>query len=372
MHIRILKAVCLVLPAACLTLISTGCKKAPPIKLACNASAPEIYAGEPLSVTATPESVSTKKNTNVIYDWSGPGVTGKGNVATVDTASLGPGSYTVKGTVKEGKKGKEGLKPGQTAECQAGFTVKPFEPPTISCSANPATIKPGETSTITAEAVSPQNRPLTYSYSASAGTVTGTGATATFSSAGAPTGEVGVTCKVADDKGHTASADANLTILAPPPPPPPPHTQALCAVSFSTDTRRPTRVDNEAKACLDQVATTLKQQPDARLVIVADSDAKEKALEAKQEKRALHNKRVKVPHFAAQRAVNCKDYLVTDQGIDASRISLMTGMDDQQSAQNYLVPEGANFATDVQGTTPVNESEIKPEQRKPLPERHRR
>jgi hypothetical protein len=29
--------------------------------------------------------------------------------------------------------------------------------------------------------------------------------------------------------------------------------------------------------------------------------------------------------FAAQRAVNAKDYLVTEQGIDASRISVATG-----------------------------------------------
>ena len=61
------------------------------------------------------------------------------------TGSLAPGTYTVKGKVKEGKPGKEGLKPGQTADCSASFTVKAFEPPTISCSANPTTIKPGDT-----------------------------------------------------------------------------------------------------------------------------------------------------------------------------------------------------------------------------------
>jgi hypothetical protein len=38
--------------------------------------------------------------------------------------------------------------------------------------------------------------------------------------------------------------------------------------------------------------------------------------------------------------------------------------------QNYLVPAGANFGADVSGTTPVDETEVKPEVRKPLPERH--
>ena len=47
----------------------------------------------------------------MIYNWSGTGVTGNGATATVATATLAPGSYSVKAEVKEGKKGKEGLKP---------------------------------------------------------------------------------------------------------------------------------------------------------------------------------------------------------------------------------------------------------------------
>jgi hypothetical protein len=353
-----------------LALFSTGCKKQPPITLSCNASAPSLYPGDAETVTATPGSVSTKKNNNLIYTWSGTGVTGSGTSATVDTSSLQPGNYTVNGQVKEGKKGKEGKKPGQSATCSSDFTVKPFEPPTISCSANPDTIKPGETSTITAQGVSPQNRPLTYSYSASEGSIEGNGTTATFSSSGAPTGVVGITCKVSDDKDHTESANTNVTIQAPPPPPPPPQAQALCSISFSTDTRRPMRVDNEAKACLDQVALSLQQQPDAKAVIIGDSNDKEKGIEAKQEKRATHNRHVKVENFAAQRAVNAKDYLVTDKGIDASRISTYTGTGDDQSAQDYLVPQGANIDSAIQGATPVNESEVQPQARKELPQRH--
>ncbi|MDE3199426.1 MAG: hypothetical protein KGN79_00790 [Acidobacteriota bacterium] len=354
---------------AILTLVA-GCKKAPPITLSCNAAPPAIFQGEKVTVTATAGSVSTKKNNNVIYSWSGDGVTGQGESATVDTSSLAPGSYTVKGTVKEGKKGKEGLKPGQTAECTAGYTVKEFEPPTISCSSSPATIKPGESSTITASAVSPQNRPLTYSYSASSGSIEGSGASATFSSAGAPTGAVNISCKVADDKNHTASADTSVTIVAPPPPPVP-HTRTLCSMSFDQDARRPTRVDNQAKACLDEVALDLQKESDAKLVIVGSSSAAEKEKTARQEKYAARHKRAKVMEFAAQRAVNAKDYLVTEKGIDASRISIATSSMDGQSAANYLVPAGADFSADVQGTSPVEESTMKPETRKPLPMRHR-
>jgi hypothetical protein len=68
--------------------------------------------------------------------------------------------------------------------------------------------------------------------------------------------------------------------------------------------------------------------------------------------------------------VNAKDYLVTAQGIDASRISVATGMTDGQTEENYLVPAGATFTTDVQGTMPVDETAVKPQARKPLGERH--
>ncbi len=88
------------------------------------------------------------------------------------------------------------------------------------------------------------------------------------------------------------------------------------------------RVDNEAKACLDQVALDLKQQADAKAVIVGEQTTAEAAKTAKEQKRALHNKHAKVDQFAAQRAVNAKDYLVTEQGIDASRISVATGTTD--------------------------------------------
>ena len=221
------------------------------------------------------------------------------------------------------------MKPGQTAECSASFTVKEFEPPTVSCLASPSTLKPGDTSTITCTGASPQNRPLTYTYSATAGTVSGAGSAATFSSAGAPTGQVGITCTVADDKNHTASADTSVTIVAPLAPPAP-QVQALCSLSFARDSKRPTRVDNEAKACLDQIALDLKQNPDASAVIVADSNAKEKQITVKQEKLAARHKHSKVEYFDRQRAVNVKDYLVNDQGIDSSRIKVATGTGDDQ------------------------------------------
>jgi outer membrane protein OmpA-like peptidoglycan-associated protein len=369
MHAWNLKSVSLVLVSASLVFLPIGCKKAPPITLTAQASPPAVFQGEPVTVTATAGAVSTQKKVNVIYSWSGDGVTGNGATAAVATATLAPGTYTVKAEVKEGKPGKEGLKPGQSADASANFTVKPFEPPTISCSASPSTINPGDKSTVTATGVSPQNRPLTYSYSATSGSISGSGATAEFSSAGAPTGAVGIACNVADDKGHAATANTSVTITAPYVAPVP-HAQALSSISFAGDKERPTRVDNEAKALLDGIALDLQKQPDAKLVAVGNSDAKEKEKTAKEQKAALKHKHLKVEDLAAERAVNVKDYLVTEKGIDASRISVATGTADEQSVATYLVPAGANFAADVQGTTPVDETAVKAQPRKPLAMRH--
>ena len=129
-------------------------------------------------------------------------------------------------------------------------------------------------------------------------------------------------------------------------------------------------MDNEAKACLDQVALSLQNQADSKAVVVGESNAKEKAALEKEQKlqsKRRHPKPVVDP--AAERAVNTKDYLVTEKGIDASRISVATSASDGQKVEDYLVPAGANFGSDVQGTTPVDETTVKPQVRKPLPPR---
>jgi hypothetical protein len=163
-----------------------------------------------------------------------------------------------------------------------------------------------------------------------------------------------VTCNVVDDKGQTASSTTTVTVNAPPPPPPP-STSALCTASFERDTKRPARVDNEAKACLDDVALKLQSASDAKLAVVGNSTSAEKAPPKKGRKKPVD--------LAGERAVNTKDYLVTEKGIDASRISAYTGTDDGKTVTTTLVPAGATLSTT--GLTPVDESAIKAVPRTP-------
>ena len=322
----------------------------PPVTYTCTAAPSPAFPGDPITVTGTATNLNPKKTAT--YSWTGGEgvkVTGDNTTGNVDTTGLNPGNYTVTGHVSEGQK------VGQFADCTANFTIKQFDPPTLSCSANPTTVQPGGTATITAQGVSPQNRPLTYTFSASSGQISGSGNTATLSTTGAPAGTITITGTVQDDKGQTATCSASVNVEAPPPPPAP-KTKTLCSISFDRDKRRPARVDNEAKACLDDVALNLQQQTDATAVLVGEAASDEKGADK----------------LAAQRAVNTKDYLVTEKGIDASRISVRTGTQGNKEVEDYLVPAGATFDSDVPGTTAVDESTVKVQSRTAPAPRHRK
>jgi hypothetical protein len=124
----------------------------------------------------------------------------------------------------------------------------------------------------------------------------------------------------------------------------------MCTIDFSNDAKRPTRVDNEAKACLDDVSIAMQQNPTDTLVVVGETTSTD-------------------PEVSAQRAVNTKNYLITEKGIDPSRITVVTGNEGTQGVMEYRVPQGAVFSSTVQNTTPVDENVVKPQERKPLPVR---
>jgi hypothetical protein len=324
----------------------------PPVTYACVAAPASVFPGDPITVTGTAVNLNPKKTPAYTWTSDAGAISSTSNVANIDTKALSAGSFSVKGHVSEG------VKPGQMADCSASFAVKAFEPPTISCSASPSTLQPNGSATITASGMSPQNRPLTYSYSSTSGAVSGTGSSATLSTAGAAPGTITVTCNVVDDKGQTASATASVSLLAPPPPPvveaPKPQASNLCSISFERDAKRPMRVDNEAKACLDDVALNLQRAADAKLALVGNADSKENAVNAKKKKPTP---------FAAERAVNTKDYLVTEKGIDPSRIQVFTGSADAQTVTTTLVPTGASL--DTTGDTAVDETAVKAVPRTP-------
>ncbi len=311
----------------------------PPVTYSCVASPTSAYAGDPITVTGTALNLNPKKTAT--YSWTSDGgkVSGTSTVATVDTTGLNPGNYNVKGTVSESQK------VGRFADCTVPFAINPLPALSLSCSASPSTVAPGGSSTINSTVTDTYGKPVnyTYSYSSTSGSVSGSGTTATLSTTGAAPGTVTVTCNVADDKGRNATATTSVTISAPPAPRPVPTTSALCSITFDRDKKRPARVDNEAKACLDDIALNLQRNSDAKLALVGNSAAAKNA--SKQ---------------ASERAVNTKAYLVGEKGVDASRIMVYTGTDSANSVTSTLIPSGATAPS--MGTT-VDETKVKAQPR---------
>lgn len=320
----------------------------PPVTYSCVASPTSAYAGDPITVTGTATNLNPKKTAT--YSWTSDGgkVSGTSNVATVDTTGLNPGNYNVKGTVSESQK------VGRFADCTVPFAINPLPALALTCSASPSTVAPGGSSTITSVVSDSYGKPVnyTYSYSSTSGSVSGSGTTATLSTTGAAPGTITVTCNVSDDKGRNATATTSVTISAPPAPRPAPTTSNLCTITFDRDKKRPARVDNEAKACLDDIALNLQRDSSAKLVATGNSSSTKGGT-----------------RLAAERAVNEKAYLVGEKGIDASRISVYTGTDSSNSVQNTLVPSGATAPS--AGTT-VDEGSIKAQPRNAPARRSRR
>jgi outer membrane protein OmpA-like peptidoglycan-associated protein len=337
---------------------------------ACTAQPTEVTEGEPVTVTATGTNFNPKHT--VTYAWTTNG--GKldksdAQSARIDTTGAAAGSYTANATISDPK-----MKKGGSATCAANYTVKakPMNPPQVSCSANPSTVQSGSPATITASATSPDGAQITgVTYSASGGTVSGTGNTATLDTAGAGAGPVTVTVTATDARNLSGSGTCTVNVEVPPPPP---TCSKINSIQFP-DEKRPWRVDNTAKAILDDVASRLKADPNAKIVITGYADGEKAPMEGTGKKRHPMN-------LAAQRAVNAKAYLVQEQGIDPSRVDVRTGTGQQKVADIIWVPQGVdeNTCADLQNTTPVDESMVKPNQKvwprgagaAPAPAHHRK
>lgn len=312
-----------------------------PVAASCSAQPQEVMVGEPVTLTANASNFNPKHT--LTYTWSSTGgkITGKDNTATVDTTGIAGGSYTATAHVSDPKAKKNG-----EASCNANFTVKepPKNPPTMSCTANPTSLQAGATATVTCECKSPDNVPVNVAaWTASAGSVSGTGNTGTLNTTGAPAGPITVSATCTDSRGLTASSNAQVNVEQPPPPPPQSSKLSECAFPNKV---KPWRVDNTCKAVLDDVAQALKNQADAKVVIVGFADPDELK---------------KRKNLAGERAVDAKAYLSggeAKQAIDPSRLEVRTGSGGGQKTEFWLVPAGANFTQ--ADTQPVDEGKVKP------------
>ena len=300
----------------------------------CSADPGNPFPGDPVTISSSVMDINPKRHPIYLWTTSGGIIGPNGATTAVDTATTMPGTYTVTGRLVEGNKQR------LVASCRTSFTVRPYEPPTVSCAADKAAINSGDPVAITASGRSPQNRPLSYSYASTGGLIIGNGPSVGLTTAGATPGNITVTCKVLDDKGQGALATANIVVASPPPPTQAaPAVQALCGITFDRDRRRPDRVDNEAKGCLDDVALTLNRESGDKLLLIGSHGDKE------------------TDRDSAERAMNAAQYLTAEKGIDPARLDLRIGPDNSRAVAIMLVPPGA--AVDAAGATSFDTSSVK-------------
>jgi hypothetical protein len=160
-------------------------------------------------------------------------------------------------------------------------------------------------------------------------------------------------------EGQTAGAPADKQ------PPPsklilPPGVEKLCSIRFDKDQKRPARVEDSALPCLNEIAKTLKQRPDRKLVLVGVSDPvkdhEEKDAGEDRDGEDMTGLDIRYEDTSAYRAVNAKDYLTRFYGIAPSRILPTTNENRHgQDVALYLVPGDADFLHNYLDTTRTNE-----------------
>ncbi len=255
-----------------------------PVAAACSIDRTEVLVGEPLHATVTASNFNPKHT--VTYAWTSNGgkIEGKDTGATIDTNGAAPGSYTATATVTDAK-----AKKNNSATCTSSFTVKPLNPPQISCSANPSTVEIGKSSTITCTCTSPDNASVVVgNWTSSAGSVSGSGNSATLSTAGASAGTATVNSTCTDSRGLTASTTSSVTVNNPPPPPAPVVDKVLEArlllhsVYFVTDKPSIKAPNAGLVKSQEQTLTTLaadfkkylEAKPDAHLTLEGHADVR--------------------------------------------------------------------------------------------------
>jgi|GEM_PF-31644 len=92
-------------------------------------------------------------------------------------------------------------------------------------------------------------------------------------------------------------------------------TKESCLVRFDLDAKHPTEVEDEARVCLDLIASDLKRNPNLTLALIGNTGLRDS------EGRAVGTSQAD----ASQRARNSRDYLVKDGEINPARVRIYIG-----------------------------------------------
>jgi hypothetical protein len=293
-------------------------------------SATTVNRGERLTLTTTPTTPGyTNDKVTYEYRWevkdaTGRPVTVSGTGASVDVATTGIpcGRYSATTTVTASVPAVDCpsncVTTGQTT-CTTSFEITEPPCPTVTCdiSANPQSVNEGDRITLHVNATGADSASFTWSVSGGGTLSSTTGADVTLDTTGlnipqAATGQpantvtitvtvnVGTSRTRCDQPCPGGSCSTTLTVtggvnkVIPPISP--------CGPIFFP--YNSARINNEHKACLDEIALRMQQDPRAALLVDGHRDSSERV------------------GISLTRANNARDYLVNEKGVDSARITV--------------------------------------------------
>lgn len=282
------------LTASCSVDVNVAKRKFAPT-IACEPGTASVTEGGSVTLRAR---ASDANNDPLTYAWTVDGQAVTNNQPEFNFGSTGRslGDHTARVTVTDVD--------GMSAGCDFRVTInrRPNRNPSVSLSLDKTEVYAGDTVQATATGRDPDNDPLTYAWTVDGQARSERGNAIQVSSSGMGGGGHGVVVTVRDDRGATATDTKSF------------------AVREKMVVQVDARVDNVAKAKLDELA--LKMQQDARLKAVLTGHTDERGSERARQQ------------AAAKRAEMVKDYLVKQHKIDAGRLETRSAGSSQLVAES--------------------------------------
>jgi len=237
-------------------------------------------------------------NTPLKYAWTvgGSRIASEGPDITFGSEGRNPGSYDVTCTVTNG----DNLSASATSK--GTIRERPNQAPTISCQTTTVSVASGASVQLRATASDPDGDRLTYNWSSPVGAVGGNSDTTTFNASGVRAGSYTVTVGVDDGRGGKASCNMTVNV-----------SERIVVARDNCGyfaANGGTRVDNCAKAILDDLAVSMRNNSSLRANVYGYTDN----TRAETTRKGLGEARAKAVAAYLQ-----------ERGIDSSRIQLNDG-----------------------------------------------
>lgn len=270
-----------------------------------NKIAPEIVCENPSRNVTEGGSVRVEARASdangdaLTYSWevAGQRVSNDQPYFEFGSAGRAVGSHTARVTVTDVD--------GLSASCDFNIAIarRPNTSPTVTLSLSKADVFAGESITATAQSRDPEGDPITHTWKVGGTTRSEKGTSITINTSGLAGGRHQVSVVAADDRGGSSNAAQSFSVKE----------KEIILVNQ-------TRIDNVAKAQLDEIAVKLQQNPQLRAEATGFTDD-----------RGSEDNNMK---YGLKRAESVKEYLVKEHQIAESRIQTKSGGESNPVADN--------------------------------------